>query len=311
MLKGLKKRESYEELINELGEDPIKRYPNRSASQIENTNYMSQLASGFKEVIEQHDRVLKEQTKELLLQEIAAAPNAASHHTFKSLSSLGLNQLMQAPQRLQQYNIQTPPSPRSVKSGQQAPRHMDMDDNADLREMRYRLWGPDIDPQVVFQAFDNAREQQEREREQQEREQQLIAQVRQDHEYMMKNNPFEGIFSGKAVKKEKKEVKEEKKKKVSIKKTVKKDKIEPEKEPPLPKGRPKGTKKQYDDDDDDEVEITHIQLNENKTMSYWKSQSAKEIRNQLKLRNVPSDAQWIYKKNLLKIVSNLIKTKKW
>ena len=37
MLKGLRKRETYEELINELGEDPIKEYPDRRASQIENS----------------------------------------------------------------------------------------------------------------------------------------------------------------------------------------------------------------------------------------------------------------------------------
>jgi len=47
MLKGLRKRETYEELINELGDDPIKKYPDRRASQIENSNFMSQLASGF------------------------------------------------------------------------------------------------------------------------------------------------------------------------------------------------------------------------------------------------------------------------
>jgi hypothetical protein len=60
----------------------------------------------------------------------------------------------------QRYNIQTPNSPRSQassKSEAPAPRQMDMDDNADLREMRYKLFGPDIDPEVVFQAFDNAR----------------------------------------------------------------------------------------------------------------------------------------------------------
>jgi hypothetical protein len=46
-------------------------------------------------------------------------------------------------------------------------------------------------------------------------------------------------------------------------------------------------------------------------MAYWKAQSAKEIRNQLKLRNIPSSGDWMYKKNLLKIVSKLIQDKKW
>ena len=58
MLTGLRKRETYAELINELGDDPIKKHPDRKASQIENSNYMSQLASGFQEVIAQNDRIM-------------------------------------------------------------------------------------------------------------------------------------------------------------------------------------------------------------------------------------------------------------
>jgi hypothetical protein len=80
MLRGLRKRETYDELINELGDDPIKKYPDRRASQIENSNYMSQLALGFQEVIEQNDRVLKEKTKELLLQEAAGSSNVSHKH---------------------------------------------------------------------------------------------------------------------------------------------------------------------------------------------------------------------------------------
>ena len=115
MLKGLRKRETYEELINELGEDPIKKYPDRRASQIENSNFMSQLASGFQEVIEQNNRLLKEKTKELLLQEIASSsdmshrsmqlsssgPDVTSNpaSSFKSLTSHGLNTLMSSYRR--------------------------------------------------------------------------------------------------------------------------------------------------------------------------------------------------------------------
>jgi len=75
MLKGLRKRETYDELINELEEDPIKKYPDRRASQIENSNFMSQLALGFQEVVEQNNRIVKEKTKALLLQEMAASSN--------------------------------------------------------------------------------------------------------------------------------------------------------------------------------------------------------------------------------------------
>ena len=98
MLKGLRKRETYDELKNELGDDPIKKYPDRRASQIENSNVMSQLALGFQEVLEQNNRVMREKTKELLLQDVAKS-NTKSHHDFKSLSSLGMSGLLNSAKR--------------------------------------------------------------------------------------------------------------------------------------------------------------------------------------------------------------------
>jgi len=86
MITGLRKRPTYDELINEIGEDPIKRYPDRRASQIENSNYMSQLSSGFQGVIEQNEKVMKEKTKQLLLQGIASG-SAVSHSELKSIHS--------------------------------------------------------------------------------------------------------------------------------------------------------------------------------------------------------------------------------
>ena len=43
MKTGSRKRETYNELIHDLEQDPIKHYPNRKATEIENSNYMSQL----------------------------------------------------------------------------------------------------------------------------------------------------------------------------------------------------------------------------------------------------------------------------
>ena len=51
MMIGLKKRPTYDELVNSLDTDPIKHYPDRRATQMENSNYMSQLATGFQEVV--------------------------------------------------------------------------------------------------------------------------------------------------------------------------------------------------------------------------------------------------------------------
>ena len=76
---GLRKRETYDELINDLSHDPIGRYPDRTASQIENSNYLSQLRGGIEQMILQSDNVMKQKQKELLLQEEAGnAPQ--SHH---------------------------------------------------------------------------------------------------------------------------------------------------------------------------------------------------------------------------------------
>ena len=99
MLKGLRKRETYEELINELGEDPIKKYPDRRATNIENSNFMSQLASGFQEVIEQNNRILKEKTKELLLQE-ATASSGVSH------KQLSIQKSSHSPSIVPDYDVQ-------------------------------------------------------------------------------------------------------------------------------------------------------------------------------------------------------------
>ena len=43
---GLRKRETYEELINDLNHDPAINYPDRKASELENSPYLSQLG-GF------------------------------------------------------------------------------------------------------------------------------------------------------------------------------------------------------------------------------------------------------------------------
>ncbi len=38
---GLRKRETYEELINDLNHDPISNYPDRRALELENSPYLS------------------------------------------------------------------------------------------------------------------------------------------------------------------------------------------------------------------------------------------------------------------------------
>jgi len=237
MLKGLRKRESYEELINELGEDPIKKYPDRRASQIENSNFMSQLASGFQEVIEQNNRVLKEKTKELLLQDIASS--SGSNHThgsmklsssaldapsdaasFKSLGSMGLNAMMAAsshrptflPKRsAQQFNIGSQNnSPRSAHSAHS--------ETSEQKEFRRIVFGPDIDPEALYQSLQAQQEHEAEQQRQQQKRANIITEFRhiqqgvnttintmvhtQPDVNMLtlkdieEENPFEGVFKG-------------------------------------------------------------------------------------------------------------------
>ena len=59
---GLRKRETYEELINDLNHDPAINYPDRKASELENSPYLSQLG-GFEEMMLQNDNLMKERQK--------------------------------------------------------------------------------------------------------------------------------------------------------------------------------------------------------------------------------------------------------
>ncbi len=76
---GLRKRETYDELINDLDHDFIKNYPDRRASEIENSSYMSQLKGGFEKTIMQNDNLMKEKQKEMLLHEQAGQANRWRH----------------------------------------------------------------------------------------------------------------------------------------------------------------------------------------------------------------------------------------
>ena len=76
---GLRKRETYDELINDLNHDLITNYPDRRASEQENSSYMSQLRGGFEEMLIQNDNLLKEKQKEILLHEEASEANIGRH----------------------------------------------------------------------------------------------------------------------------------------------------------------------------------------------------------------------------------------
>ena len=363
MLKGLRKRETYDELINELEEDPIKKYPDRRASQIENSNLMSQLALGFQEVIEQNNRIMKEKTKALLLQE-ASASGGLSHSMsvaqsrydspLASLTSHGLRNYPRPDSLPPQFRIDTPPmSEKTAYSMSSA-----------AREWRHNAFGDDVDREAFFQTQERWKESLEEAQRQAERTRQVVSEVRQQHlgnittidtlvpeqpdvemaapEDILEANPFEGIFSGvdrassssqmpvqtmveKIEQKEKKEQKKEPKPKGRPKKFSKPN-DEPDDQPEQtqgrassrpkrnantpPSGRPEPKRKP--NKSDDEVELTGVTLNKNTSINYWAQQSPKELRAQLKLRNVPiNDYAFLKKPQLVEFIRNLIRTYNW
>ena len=79
MNKGLRKRETYDELIQEIDKDQINKYPDRRASQMENSNYLSQLSDGFDDMKLFHERMMKVKLKEFLLDEMVSETGGTKH----------------------------------------------------------------------------------------------------------------------------------------------------------------------------------------------------------------------------------------
>ena len=76
------------------------------------------------------------------------------------------------------------------------------------------------------------------------------------------------------------------------------------------KSKARGSK----DSSDGDVEISGVSINRNKTMKFWREQRAKELGNQLKLRDLQKfKDEWAFKSRvqLLEIIQDLIKKNKW
>ena len=71
--KGLRRRESYDEVVSIIENDQTKiKYPNRVAVQILNSPYMKQLdTEALMDMQNQQDRMWKNKMKQLVMQELA------------------------------------------------------------------------------------------------------------------------------------------------------------------------------------------------------------------------------------------------
>ena len=90
IFEGLKVRPSYEELINILDKPLDLKYPDRKASQLRNSHWLSQLdGDSFRAMDELHHAMLKEQEKEAILKGYASSHNVSlaslrAHHMAPS-----------------------------------------------------------------------------------------------------------------------------------------------------------------------------------------------------------------------------------
>ena len=109
---------------------------------------MSQLALGFQEVVEQNNRLMKEKTKELLLQDAAASGGLSNHSAqsssynspSQSLTSHGLRNYPGPGFAAQHFRVNTPQSPRSETSTKSM--------SSAQQACRDQLFGVDIDPEL-------------------------------------------------------------------------------------------------------------------------------------------------------------------
>ena len=124
---GLKVRPSYDELINLLDKPDNLKYPDRKASQLRNSHWLSQLdGDSYRAMDELHHNIIKEQEKENILRGYAASHNVS----LASLRTHHLAPRAASPQpraaspphtanQPQHYNLTPPASPRQQPTTQQ------------------------------------------------------------------------------------------------------------------------------------------------------------------------------------------------
>jgi hypothetical protein len=115
MTDGLKRRQTYEEVIDYIENDNDKiRYPDRTAEQLRNTFELSQLDGVGMQLMEQQQfREMKEREKEQLLRQIAS-------NTSKSITEARATQTEESPSTGQENTTQFQ-SPQSTTQSQQIP----------------------------------------------------------------------------------------------------------------------------------------------------------------------------------------------
>ena len=81
VFEGLRKRPTYNDLINQIDKPFIDKYPDRKATRLRNSNWLTQLDGDTHQLMETvQSNMMKEQEKEMLLKEHAAATGSPLLH---------------------------------------------------------------------------------------------------------------------------------------------------------------------------------------------------------------------------------------
>ena len=381
---GLKVRPSYEELISILDKPLDLKHPDRKASQMRNSHWLSQLdGDSYRAMDELHHNMLKELEKEGILKSYASSHNVSlaslrSHHLAPSEHS-------EPSAHTQFVNLTPPPSPRHQHSQTESPsprnqysqtvsRHQHRHQQTELIQ-RHQHQQTEVLPEVQqhYQQVPEAPRQSKNIKvkskiEKKEEKKEIKFKTMHDSEFDDKiKQQHEMNVDDAEMQQKRADLKKEFKDLLpnlndnEIDKMVKKqrmfsqgakrpsepassstqpaarvrtkrdkgEKRDAESEP-IPRAKAKvktnpaldnpesvhpkrlGRPPNKSDSSSDEVEIQGVVLNHEKTQSYWKKQSANEIRAQLVLRNIPRSRTGFAKKpELLNLIKDLVKNNKW
>ena len=361
---GYKVRPSYEELINTLGKPLDLKYPDRKASQMRNSHWLSQLdGDSFRAMDELHHSILKGHEKEALLKSYASSHSVSlasvrSHHIAPSEhGATAAPSEYSAPAVLPEYfkTWTPPPSPRH----QQTEVHQQPEVLPEVQQYYQQVpEAPRQSKNIKVKSKIEKRESKKESKFKQMHDEDYDEKVKDQHEMNLDDAEMQQQRA--SLKKEFKDllpnlnddeidkiVKKQKRYSQGIKRSSepassstqpaskiktkhdKGEKRDAESEPlPRPKAKAKanpatnipesahpkrrGRPPNKPESSEDEVEIRGVAVNKEKAQSYWKKQSANEIRAQLVLRDIPrSKTGFATKAELLGLIKELVKNNKW
>ena len=327
-MEGLRKRPTYNEVVDYIENDQPKiKYPNRTASFLRNSPYLSQLdGDSWIDLEEQESNI----TKQRLLEEEIKKLAAQTKQTAQVLRTKSKKTQTRIPMHEQSTQTGEDEVPEHVPVFDMAIDDIEMEIEKQKRERELKEHGiqrilrqhlGQIEPSSSsasskpMELEPEPMDYNENEPEAQPKSKGRPPKPKREDDEHVDVRKRANTLQPKN--KEKKEDNSRSRTRSPLKRNKKKEETKEVKIIPLPKAEPKAkskAKSKPSGSSSDDVQIGEIKPNKSKKMSYWKEQSANELRNQLKLRDPQKfKVEWAFKdrEQLLEIIKELIKEKKW